>query len=122
MIVSGVDIIAIDRVARAVERSDTFRDRVFTAQESAYCDGNAERYAGRWAVKEAVAKALGTGVGDVSWLEIEIVCNERGKPELHLSGAAAALSAEKNLTHWSISIAHDKGMAIGFAVAISDIQ
>lgn len=117
MIASGVDIIAVDRVARAVERSDTFRNRVFTAQEQAYCDGNAERYAGRWAVKEAVAKALGTGVGDVTWLEIEVVCDERGKPELQLSGAAAVLSAEKNLYHWSISIAHDNGMAIGFAVA-----
>jgi holo-[acyl-carrier protein] synthase len=119
MIASGVDIIAVERVGRAVKRSDTFRDHVFTSQERAYCDGKAERYAGRWAVKEAVSKALGTGVGDVAWQEIEVVCDDRGKPELVLHGAAALLSAEKQLHHWSISIAHDNGMAIGFAVAIS---
>lgn len=119
MIASGVDIIVIDRVEKAVNRSNTFRNRVFTPQEQAYCDDRADCLAGRWAIKEAVAKALGTGVGDVSWLEIEVVCDERGKPELQLSGAAAALSAEKNLHHWSISIAHDGGLAIGFAVATS---
>lgn len=119
MITCGVDLIEVARVAQAVERQgQRFLDRIFTANEQAYCRGRAERLAGRFAVKEAVAKALGTGIGDVRWVEIEIVCNERGQPHLHLHGDAARLAAAHGCTHWSISLSHTATHAVGYAVAL----
>lgn len=114
---SGVDIVEVARIARAMERhGERFGARFFTAQELDYCDGRAERLAGRFAVKEAVAKALGTGIGDVSWTEIEVRCDGRGRPELVLHGRARDLSAQRGLAHWSISLSHTKTYAVGFAV------
>ena len=75
-------------------------------------------YAGRFAIKEAVAKALGTGIGDVRWLDIEVVSDERSKPTLVLHNEAAKLAKADGLTQWSISISHTNTHAIGFAVAI----
>lgn len=120
MLSVGVDMIEISRIERAVARHGSrFYRRFFTDQEQAYCAGQASRFAGRFAVKEAVAKALGTGIGDVRWTEIEIVCNERGKPELVLHDQAEALAASLGLTGWSISLSHTDSHAIGFAVATS---
>lgn len=114
----GVDMIEIERIARALERhGQRFSHRFFTEQELAYCAGRVERLAGRFAVKEAVAKALGTGIGPVSWTEIEVVCDGNGKPELHLHGKARALAAKVGLEQWSISLSHTATHAIGFAVA-----
>jgi len=113
----GVDMIEVERIARAMSRhGERFGRRFFTEQERAYCDGRVECLAGRVAVKEAVAKALGTGIGDVSWTEIEIVCDGRGKPELVLHGRARELSASLGLKRWSISLSHVDSHAIGFAV------
>lgn len=118
MLTVGVDMIEIERIARALERHGRrFSDRFFTEQELVYCAGRAERLAGRFAVKEAVAKALGTGIGPIRWNEIEVVCDGRGKPELHLHGRARALAAESGLDQWSISLSHTSTHAIGFAVA-----
>jgi holo-[acyl-carrier protein] synthase len=74
--------------------------------------------AGRFAAKVAVAKALGTGIGPVSWQEIEIRRGEGGQPELHLSGAAQQTAARMGLETWSISISHDQERAVAVAVAI----
>lgn len=120
MITSGVDIIEIDRIARAMERHGRrFRDRFFTEQEQTYCDNRIQCLAGRFAIKEAVAKALGTGIGDVSWTEIEVVCDGRGKPELVLHGQAQELARSLGYSAWSISLSHTETHAIGFAVAIA---
>ena len=119
MLSSGVDLIEVERVAAAVERHGArFLDRVFTVAEQAHCDGDPRRLAGRFAVKEAVAKALGTGIGDVAWTEIEIVCDRLGRPELVLHAAAGALAAAAGWHHWSISLSHTAEHAIGFAVAM----
>lgn len=119
MISSGVDMIEIARIERAMARhGERFAKRFFTAQEIDYCSGRVERLAGRFAVKEAVSKAFGTGIGDMNWTDIEIVCNERGKPELQLHDRAKALAEELGLRHWSISLSHTDTHAIGFAVAL----
>ena len=81
----GVDIIEIDRVKKSVDELESFRSRVFTEKEIAYCEGRNkakyESYAARFAAKEAVLKALGTGLSDgVEWKHIEISNDERGKP------------------------------------------
>jgi len=119
MLSIGVDMIEIARIERAMERhGDRFFERFFTAQERESCHDQASRLAGRFAVKEAVGKAFGTGIGDVSWTEIEIVNDERGKPELILHNQAKSLAAQLGLDHWSISLSHTETHAIGFAVAM----
>ena len=117
MLSVGVDMIEISRIERAAARHGArFYQRFFTVQEQEYCAGQAGRLAGRFAVKEAVAKALGTGIGDVRWTEIEVLCNERGKPELVLHDQARDLATSLGLTNWSISLSHTASHAIGFAV------
>ena len=117
---SGVDMIEVERIERAMARhGPRFAARFFTEQELAYCDGRAERLAGRFALKEAVAKALGTGIGDVSWTEIEVICDGKGKPELALHGRACALAEERGLDQWSISLSHTEEYAVGFVVGMA---
>jgi holo-[acyl-carrier protein] synthase len=123
MIAVGVDMIEVARIERAAGRhGQRFYNRFFTAGEQAYCAGRATSLAGRFAVKEAVAKALGTGIGDMNWTDIEVVCDGRGKPSLLLHNQAQALAAEKGLHHWDISLSHTATHAIGFAVAIGNQQ
>ncbi len=121
MLAVGVDIVEVARLRRSLERHrERFLDRIFTTQEQAYCSGRAESLAARFAVKEAVAKALGTGIGDVSWQEIEVINDERGRPILILHGAAAILAEELKLQQWAISMSHTSSHAIGMAVAQGD--
>jgi holo-[acyl-carrier protein] synthase len=121
MLRTGVDIIEIARVERVMARSgQRFLARIFTPQEQAYCQGKMASLAGRFAVKEAVAKALGTGIGEMAWVEIEVVSNEVGRPELVLYGAAKRLADELGLAEWSISLSHTDRYAIGFAVATGE--
>lgn len=118
MLVSGVDIIEVARIERGIARhGQKFLDRFFTPQEQAYCQGRPVSLAGRFAVKEAVAKALGTGIGDFRWLDVEVVCDGRGRPDLVLHGNACQIADELNLTQWSISLSHTQIYAVGFAVA-----
>ena len=118
MLASGVDIIEVARIERGMARhGQRFLDRFFTPQEQAYCQGRAASLAGRFAVKEAVAKALGTGIGDVRWLDVEVVCDGRGRPDLVLHGRARQIAEESSLTQWSISLSHTNTYAVGFAVA-----
>ncbi len=118
MLAVGVDIIEVARVERALARhGERFARRIFTEREWAYCNGRMTSLAGRFAVKEAVGKALGTGLGAVSWRDIEVINDERKKPDLVLHGRAKELAAELGLTQWSISLSHTETQAIGFAVA-----
>ena len=119
MLSSGIDLIEIARIKRAMDRhGDRFLQRFFTPQEIEFCAGRASSLAGRFAVKEAVAKALGTGIGDFNWTDIEIVCDGRGRPELLLHNRALELAGRQGLSEWSISISHTDTLAIGLAVAI----
>ena len=116
---TGADLVAVERVAAAIDRhGDRFLRRVYTAEELAACGGRVESLAARWAAKEAVAKALGTGIGDVGWREIEVLHDDCRCPCLRLHGAAAELATARGLTQWSISLAHDGGMALAFVVAM----
>jgi holo-[acyl-carrier protein] synthase len=106
----GLDLIEIDRIARALERP-RFRERVYTEAERAYCDSKAnpaQSYAARFAGKEAVGKALGCGV-DFSWREIEIV--GRPKPAVRLSGRTLAFAERRGLTVADLSMSHSRGVA-----------
>ncbi len=115
----GVDMIEIDRVARAAERhGERFYARFFTAGERAACGGQVHRLAARIAAKEAVSKALGTGIGEVHWVDIEVEGDEQGRPVLRLHGAAARIAAELGLTAWEISLSHTRTQAIAFVVAL----
>lgn len=115
----GTDLIEIERIAAVIDRhGERFLTRVFTANELAACAGRTESLAARWAAKEAVAKALGTGIGQVAWREIEVVLDECRCPALRLHGAAAALANARGLTQWAISLAHDAGFALAFVVAL----
>jgi holo-[acyl-carrier protein] synthase len=118
MLSVGVDMVVISRFEQAMTRhGDRFFARFFTAQEREFCNDQPGRLAGRFAVKEAVGKALGTGIGDINWTDIEIVCDHRGKPGLVLHNQAEALAARLGLRQWSISLSHTDTHAIGFAVA-----
>ena len=115
----GIDMIEHERVERGIERlGERFLNRFFTAGERADCEDQPFRLSARLAAKEAVSKALGTGIGDVSWQEIEIrVNNPRKRPVLHLHGAAATLAEEMGLTQWDVSLTHANEYAAAMAVA-----
>jgi len=120
MLTTGIDLIEIARVQRGLERfGPRFGDRFFTAAELAQCEGRATSLAGRFAVKEAVGKALGTGIGDVGWKDIEILNDDRGRPHLTLHNAAQRLAAELGFRHWAISLSHTDTHAIGLVVALA---
>ena len=116
---TGVDLVEIDRIGETITRhGDRFMKRIFTQSEIDQCHGKIPSLAGRYAVKEAVSKAFGTGIGDMQWVEIEIIQDERNAPQLLLHGRAAEIGAEQGLTTWSISISHTETHAVGMAVAI----
>lgn len=118
-LVVGTDLVEIDRIATLVQGyGERFTGRVFTAGELAECAGRAESLAARWAAKEAAAKALGTGIGQVAFRDLEVVRGAGGRPELRLHGAAAALAAAQGLTQWALSLAHDGGFALAFVVML----
>jgi holo-[acyl-carrier protein] synthase len=119
MLAVGIDMIEVERVRRSIERfGSRFLERVFTEREILYCGGRPERLAARFAAKEAVGKALGTGIGDVRWLEIEIVNEESGRPILVLYGAAQEIAEASGIGTWAVSLSHTDSHAIGMVVAI----
>lgn len=120
MIRCGTDMIECERIAAGIERfGERFLQRFFTAGERQDCADQPHRLAARFAAKEAVAKALGTGIGDVSWVEIEIRTDgESRRPTLTLHGKAATLAASMRLTEWDVSLSHSESLAIAVAVAL----
>jgi len=118
---NGVDLIEIERVSQAIERhGERFLKRVFTPQELAELKGNPASLAGRFAAKEAVAKALGTGIGLIAWQEIEILRGPAREPLLFLYGAAAELAAQKHLTEWTVSLSHTGTLAVAAVFAVGE--
>lgn len=115
---TGVDLIEITRIREAMERhGERFLSRVFTEVEQQECGGRAWSLAARYAAKEAVAKALGCGIGDVGWLDIEVRSDERKAPYLVLHGEGERMAKELGLTTWSLSLSHTGGQAVAFVVA-----
>lgn len=121
MIRSGIDLIEIERVRTAVQRhGERFLRRVYTPAELAICRGHVESLAGRFAAKEAVAKALGTGIWreGVDWRDIEVLRTPEGVPRLQLHAAAAQHADRLAIAHWSLSLSHNRTQAVAFAVAL----
>lgn len=123
MLRTGIDMLDIRRLESAVERyGERFLGRVFTPRELAEAGRSPASLAARFAAKEAVSKALGTGIGAVGWQEIEILRGPQREPVLHLHGAAARLAAELDLQEWSISLSHTFTHAVAVAVGIGGFK
>jgi holo-[acyl-carrier protein] synthase len=120
----GIDVVEVERIASSIERhGEPFLAKLFTAAERAYCESRknpAMHYAARFAAKEAVAKALGTGIGDVGWREIEIITGPRRQPALRLHGHARRLAESLGLRAWTISLSHTHEHAVAVAVALQE--
>jgi len=113
----GLDIAEIDRIEAAITRHGApFLERLFTPDEIAYCErfkNRYERYAGRFAVKEAAMKALGTGWSrGVRWRDIEVTREPSGKPALRLQGAAREFADRMGVKHMSVTITHSGNLAL----------
>lgn len=118
---TGVDIVEIQRLEQVNPAiRERFIRRVFTPLEIELARGSYASLAGRFAAKEAVSKALGTGIGPVSWQEIEIRRDSSGAPVLHLHGKAAEIAQWLGLTVWSVSISHGRTHAVAMAVALGE--
>jgi holo-[acyl-carrier protein] synthase len=118
----GVDLCDIGRMQRALGRHATMRHRVFTAEEMSYCDSKArpaESYAGRFAAREAVIKALG-GYRGRRWQDISISRDPSGAPSIVLAGHAKRRADALGVTRILITFTHEKTSAVAFAVAIRD--
>ena len=115
----GIDIIEIDRIRKALERwGDGFLNRVYTPTEQAIYRNRIPELAARFAGKEAVMKALGTGNRGVAWREIEILANRRGKPNVHLHGRARERAKALGLGELAISLTHSNEFAIASVMGI----
>ena len=118
---TGVDLIEVERIANAMARhGDRFLRRIFTRKELALVGGNAASLAARFAAKEAVAKALGCGIGDVAWVEIEVLRGPNNQPELYLHGNALKFSEALGLHTWAVSLSHSMDFAIAMVTAMGD--
>ena len=115
----GVDVVDLARFSGVVDRTPGIIDRLFTKAEQTSAEGHQLpliSLAGRFAVKEAVAKALGAPAG-LSWQDCEILIGERGKPYLELSGTVAAEAKRQEITNWHLSLSHDGNIATAFVIA-----
>ncbi len=118
----GVDLVKISRIEKAGENHPGFLERVFTQKEQEYCSRQkfpAQHYAARFASKEAVLKAFGTGLSaGMKWTDIEVLHGEGGGPIVNISGAAKDLADLKGVTQIMLSYSHDEGYAVAHAVLI----
>ena len=119
----GVDIVEIDRVERALQRHPRLKDRLYTKAEQEYCESHARpqiHYALRFAAKEAVGKVLGTGMSGLSWQDIEVARDEKGKPLPELSGAAAKAAEEAGIARIYLSLSYTQLNAVASAIAVGE--
>ena len=124
MIGHGIDLVATSRIAQMMERyGDRFLGRCFTEGERAYAHASskraAEHLAARFAAKEAVLKALGTGwKTGIAWTDVEVVRQPSGQPLVKLTGGAARVAREMGIADWMISLTHTNGQAMASAIAL----
>ena len=119
----GADIVECLRIAQMIERhAEQFIARVYTELEIEYCSARkaaTQHYAGRWAAKEAVLKALGTGwVRGISWRDVEIRNDTAGQPRIELAGGALDISRKRGIDEVMISISHCRSHATAYAMAV----
>lgn len=117
---TGIDICEVQRIREAMERHTRFRDRVFTDREVAYAESKAnryERYAARFAAKEAAMKALGTGWrGGLAWRDLEVINLRSGRPTLAFHGVAAEIAGRLGARNISLSLTHTVEQAMAFVI------
>jgi len=121
MIGIGTDVVDVDRFRAVLQRSPRLVDRMFSEDEQAYARRRrdpAERFAARFAAKEAVMKAMGVGLGSFSLRDVEVVRAASGQPALVLRGKAAMLAAEQGVREWRLSLSHTEHVAQAVAVAL----
>ena len=118
MLSAGVDIIEISRIQRALDRwGERFLRHIYTPAEIELCRSKIPALAVRFAGKEAVMKALGTGTHGVGWKDIEILPDSRGKPGVNLYGRAKVRAQMLGMHHLAISLSHSHEYAVAFVVA-----
>lgn len=120
----GIDIVEVSRIAQLrAEHGERFLDRCFTAAERAYAEPNRradEHLAARFAAKEAVLKALGTGLREgIEWRQIEVVRDAAGCPSLRLTGQADQIARQRGVDAWTISMSHSDAYAVASVIAVS---
>ena len=120
MLITGIDILEIERIRRVAERyGERFYRRLYTEGEIAYCRGRAPQLASRFAAKEAVMKALGTGARGVHWTDIEVVRGRGQAPRIELHGTALARAERLGLSQLALSLSHSKDYAVASVVGES---
>jgi holo-[acyl-carrier protein] synthase len=122
----GIDVVEVERIEAAIGNlGEAFLDRLFTLREQEYCRRQkrpALHYAARFAAKEAVSKALGTGIGgQAGWLEMEVERTESGAPKMVFSGNAADFLASSGIAEVQVSLSHAKEYAAANAVAVKHL-
>jgi holo-[acyl-carrier protein] synthase len=122
----GVDLVKISRIERAGGNHHSFIERVFTQKEQDYCTRQkfpAQHYAARFAAKEAILKAFGTGLSaGMRWTDIEVLHGEGGGPIVNLTGAAKDLADLKGVKQILLSYSHDEGYAVAQAVLVGSAR
>lgn len=115
---TGIDMLEIERMHHMLERyGSRFLERIFTPAEIAEARGHADSLTVRFAAKEAVSKALGTGIGPVSWLDVETLHHPSGEPYLVLHDRAGTIARAMGLTAWAVSLSHSREYGIAVVVA-----
>ncbi|HEY3715913.1 MAG TPA: holo-ACP synthase [Jatrophihabitantaceae bacterium] len=115
----GIDVVPVERFARALLRTPALAERLFTPDEQLTDTGGrrtAESLAARFAAKEALAKALGAP-GGMLWTDAEVITDPYGRPHLEVRGTVAARAAALGVTHWHVSLSHDGGIASATVIA-----
>ena len=116
----GIDLIEINRITKTLERfGDRFLQRIYTESEILYCRRRAPQLAARFAAKEAVMKALGTGARGVAWKEIEVTRKSSGQPQVKLHGKAAKIAEKLNIRNIAISLSHSREYATASVIGQS---
>jgi holo-[acyl-carrier protein] synthase len=120
----GTDIVAVERLTRLLAEQPALAGRVFTARELSYCATRrrgGEHLAARFAAKEAVLKALGTGLGArMRWTDVEVVNHRDGRPRVRLHGEVDAVARQRRMRHIDISLSHVPGLAVANAALVCD--
>jgi len=119
----GTDLVDIERMRSIIGRRPRFVERVFTPGEREYCLATrdpSERFAARFAAKEAVLKTLGVGLGGADFGDIEVVRQPSGQPELRITGRAANLADEQGIVRWLVTLSHSENLAQAFVMGLSD--
>ena len=118
----GADLVEVARFRRAMERTASLATRLFSPEERAYASDQrdpAKSLAARFAAKEAVMKALGVGLGDIDFQDVEVIRRAGGAPQLAVRGRAEAVASQQGVTRWLVSLSHTESTAMAVVIALS---